>query len=146
MVVLCSLTQSVILDPTPTRLFRLGLGAAHALDHSDVHGPIVYALLPRGLNTNWLALRTGAHVDSIATANDLIAAQIHHPDASILVDCDQLRSDLIPVCRRRSPDPHSDFGGRVHRDASRRVHQARPQSPPRRLTQSPDPFRGNSAS
>ena len=111
LVVLASLGSTVFDDPSPAHQFRLGLGAADALDAAHLRGPRLYVLLPRGYNTNWIDLRTGIHTRSIEGTAALTVAVLTHPEAPALLDCDQLRGTYRQACRSRSPDPHAEFGG-----------------------------------
>jgi 4-amino-4-deoxy-L-arabinose transferase-like glycosyltransferase len=109
--VVATLAFTVTGDPSPSRQFRLGLGATNALDAAHIRGSRLYVLLPRGYNTNWIDLRTGIHARSVNSQSALLIALLRHPRAPALLDCDQLRGSFRRACRQRSPDPRADFGG-----------------------------------
>jgi 4-amino-4-deoxy-L-arabinose transferase-like glycosyltransferase len=109
--VLASLAWTVADDPSPSRQFRLGLGAAAALDTAHLRGSRLYVLLPRGYNTNWIDLRTGIHARSLESPGAMTVAVLSHPRSPALLDCDQLRGSFRRACRKRSPDPRAELGG-----------------------------------
>ena len=110
-VVATSLFETVGREPLPERFFRYGVGAAHALDGHRSDSPDIYVVLPRGYNTNWIELRTGARVKEISTGQQLYAARTHRPNALILLECESLRGNLVTECLRRSPDRDGPLKG-----------------------------------